>query len=118
MSVRASEERVTPSRRSWLAGLGLAALLGAFGDAAAVAAAPAPASVFEESRSLAIDAARSRLRLFVAEYPEEPTGGVPADAPECPLSSADGLALVGTQVGAARDVDLRLQPAPWEGRTT
>ena len=68
-------------------------------------------------RSLAIEAARTRLRLFVDDNPEA-VEGLPADAPECPLISVQAFNDVASVVGAERNADLRLQLDPWLGRTT
>jgi hypothetical protein len=77
-----------------------------------------PSTVFDVSPSLAIEAARTRLRLFANDNPEPADGSVPANLPECPLISVDALNGVASTVGAARSVDLRLQLDPWLGRTT
>src|SRR5262245_49806440 len=77
-----------------------------------------PSTVFDVSPSLAIEAARTRLRLFTDANPEPADGSVPANLPECPLISVDALNGVASSVGAARAVDLRLQLDPWLGRTT
>jgi hypothetical protein len=77
-----------------------------------------PSTVFDVSPSLAIEAARTRLRLFANDNPEPADGSVPATLPECPLISVDALNGVASTVAAARSVDLRLQLDPWLGRTT
>jgi hypothetical protein len=80
--------------------------------------AAAPANVFDVSRSLAIEAARTRLRLFVNDNPEPAEGSVPADQAECPLISIESFTNLATVVGADRGADLRVQLDPWLGRTT
>jgi Putative peptidoglycan binding domain len=77
-----------------------------------------PASVFDVSPSLAIEAARTRLRLFVDDNPEAAEGTVVADLPECPLISVESINDVASVVGQERGADLRLQLDPWLGRTT
>jgi hypothetical protein len=77
-----------------------------------------PSSVFDVSPSLAIEAARTRLRLFTNDNPEPADGSVPANRPECPLISIDAMNGAASAVGAARGVDLRLQLDPWLARTT
>ena len=75
-------------------------------------------TVFDVSPSLAIEAARTRLRLFTNDNPESPEGAIPADLPECPLVSAESLAAVAATVAGDQQADLRLQSDPWLGRTT
>jgi hypothetical protein len=94
-----------------------AALFIGAGDAAAAQHAR-PSTVFDVSPSLAIEAARTRLRLFATENPEPTDESVPAILPECPLISVDAFNGVASTVAAARSVDLRLQLDPWLGRTT
>ncbi len=104
--------------RWWAAVVALtAAVLAGAGDPAAAQEAR-PSTVFDVSPSLAIEAARTRLRLFADDNPEPADGSVPANLPECPLISVDALNGVASTVGAARSVDLRLQLDPWLGRTT
>jgi hypothetical protein len=104
--------------RWWAAVVALtAAVLAGAGDPAAAQEAR-PSTVFDVSPSLAIEAARTRLRLFADDNPEPADGTVPANLPECPLISVDALNGVASTVGAARSVDLRLQLDPWLGRTT
>ena len=76
-----------------------------------------PDTVFDVSPSLAIEAARTRLRLFVDDNPEvaRVAGGC---LPECPLISVQAFNDVASVVGAERSADLRLQLDPWLGRTT
>jgi hypothetical protein len=82
------------------------------------AQAPAPENVFDVSPSLAIEAARTRLRLFVGENPEPAEGSAPVDRPACPLIAADVLGNIGSVVGTQRGADLRLQLDPWLASTT
>ena len=77
-----------------------------------------PSSVFDVSPSLAIEAARTRLRLFVADNPESVDGAAVADLPECPLISVESFNDVASVVSTERGVDMRLQLDPWLGRTT
>jgi hypothetical protein len=105
-------------RRQWAAAVGLVAVVTAAVAESAAASPVQPATVFEVSRSLAIEAARTRLRLFVDDNPEADAGSVPADLPECPLISVASLGDVASVVGSARSVDIRLQADPWLGRTT
>src|SRR5262245_36163772 len=104
------------SRWAVVAALSSAVLIGVSGPAAAQQA--RPSTVFDVSPSLAIEAARTRLRLFASDNPEPADGSVPANLPECPLISVDALNGVASTVGVARSVDLRLQLDPWVGRTT
>jgi Putative peptidoglycan binding domain len=83
----------------------------------AVAQQAQPDTVFDVSHSLAIEAARTRLELFVEDHPESPDGALPVDLPECPLIAVQGLIDVATTVGSERNADLRLQLDPWLGRT-
>src|SRR5688572_14912649 len=114
MSERAAQRR---SGRRWAAAVVLTTtvLAGASGSASAQ---EPPASVFDVSPSLAIEAARTRLRLFVDANPEATEGSPVADLPECPLISVESLSAVASVVGAERGADLRLQRDPWPGRTT
>jgi hypothetical protein len=108
------------ARASWAVLLGAVALVGGAGPASATAAFAehaAPTFVFDESRSLAIEAARTRLALFVDEHPVEATGDAVTDAPECPLSPVGTLSTVASLVASQRSVDLRLQLDPWLGGT-
>jgi Putative peptidoglycan binding domain len=82
----------------------------------AVAQQSPPGTVFDVSPALAIEAARTRLRLFVDDNPE--AAGLPADPPECPLISVQAFNDIASVVGAERSADLRLQLDPWLGRTT
>ena len=111
------------SGRTWAAATVLAAtalattaIVGAHGSVAAQQ--EPPTSVFDVSPSLAIEAARTRLRLFVNDNPEAVEGGVVADLPECPLISVDSFNDIASVVAADRNADLRLQLDPWLGRTT
>ena len=74
--------------------------------------------MFDVSPSLAIEAARTRLRLFVQENPEAVDGSVVAEQPECPLISVESFNDLAGVVAAERSADLRLQLDPWLGRTT
>ncbi len=105
--------------RSWAAAcrrLTTTAIVGA-NDSVSAQQEP-PASVFDVSPSLAIEAARTRLRLFVDDNPEAVEGAVVADLPECPLISVESFNDIASVVGAERGADLRLQLDPWLGRTT
>ena len=84
----------------------------------AVAQQVRPANVFDVSPSLAIEAARTRLRLFVEDNPEAVDGSVVAEQPECPLISVESFNGLAGVVAAERSADLRLQLDPWLGRTT
>jgi hypothetical protein len=105
------------SGRGWAAAVVLATAVIAGANGVVNAQQAPPDSVFDVSPSLAIDAARTRLRLFVDENPEVVAGTV-ADLPECPLISVESLNEVASVVGAERGVDLRLQLDPWLGMTT
>ena len=83
----------------------------------AMAAQPAgsvrPATVFEVARSLAIEAARARLGLFVDDFPLPADGSAPASPSEpCPLASPETM----TTAGVAPNIGLQLDP--WLGGTT
>ena len=84
----------------------------------AVAQQVGPTNVFDVSQSLAIEAARARLGLFVQENPEAVDGSVVAEQPECPLISIESFNGLSGVVAAERSADLRLQLDPWVGRTT
>ncbi len=106
------------SAGSWAAAAVLAttAMVGSNGSVGAQQ--EPPASVFDVSPSLAIEAARTRLRLFVDDNPELAEGAGVADLPECPLISVGALNDIVSVVGTERAADLRLQLDPWLGRTT
>ena len=104
--------------RTWAAAAVLTTTVGVVANGSVIAQQEPPASVFDVSPSLAIEAARTRLRLFVDDNPEAADGSVVADLPECPLISVDSFNDVASVVGAERGADLRLQLDPWLGRTT
>lgn len=108
------------SRRSARCGAGAALVMALVTVAGGVgAAAPAaPASVFDESRTLAIEAARTRLRLFAGDFPEAADGTAPTDRPECPALSAESASGLAAAVGAEQGAGLTLQLDPWLARTT
>jgi hypothetical protein len=89
----------------------------AVGSGSAEAQQAEPSVVFEVSRSLAIEAARTRLRLFAEDNPEPADGTAPVDLPECPLVSVESFNGIAGGVGTERGADLRLQLDPWLGRT-
>lgn len=78
-----------------------------------------PESVFATARSLAIEAARARLGLFVDDNPV-PAEGSQAAAPTeaCPLASPDTLTSAATAISAAGSVNLHVQVDPWVAGTT
>ncbi len=72
-----------------------------------------PETVFEVSRSLAIEAARVRLALFVRENPLPADGSAPAPPSEpCLLATPD------TMTAAAVPQNIGLHLDPWLGGTT
>ncbi|MDF2732808.1 MAG: hypothetical protein K0S92_1441 [Desertimonas sp.] len=77
-----------------------------------------PANVFDVSPSLAIEAARTRLRLFVEANPEAVDGSTVANQPECPLISVESFSGLANVVAAESGADRQLQLDPWLGRTT
>ena len=102
---------------TWRAAL-LAVVAFAGQGAAAVAsqgpaAAPHQQSVFEFSRSLAIEAARARLGLFIQANPL-PAEGVEQTPPSaaCPLASPDTM----STLGVAQNIGFQLDP--WLGGST
>ena len=94
----------------------VAVVVGGVAGPTASAGAPGtvrPTSVFDVSSSLAIEAARARLGLFVADHPL-PVDGSPPAAPSdpCPLASPDTM----TAVGVSQNIGLQLDP--WLAGTT
>src|SRR5262245_8463193 len=81
--------------------VGLAAAFTAAVSGSALAQPEQATTVFDVSRSLAIEAARTRLRLFVDDNPEPAEGDITADQPECPLISTESLGNVASVVGSA-----------------
>lgn len=80
-------------------------------------AAPRPASVFSASRSLALEAARARLALFVADNPLPVSGAAPVPpSAACPLASPDIVTAAAAAVSAA--APLQPQIDPWVAGTT
>ena len=104
-----------PRRRARWGAAALAVMTAVAGQTVFAQESP-PGAVFDVSPALAIEAARTRLRLFVDDNPE--AAGSPVDAPECPLISVQAFNDVASVVGAERNADLRLQLDPWLGRTT
>src|SRR5688572_16471206 len=77
-------------RRALVAVATLAVTIGTVAEPAA-AQQVRPANVFNVSPSLAIEAARTRLRLFVEANPEAVDGSTVANQPECPLISVESF---------------------------
>jgi len=78
-----------------------------------------PGSVFAASRSLAIEAARARLRLFVVANPAPvPGSDAPSPTASCPLASTETLTSAASALSAARGVNLQVQVDPWLGGTS
>ena len=78
---------------------------------------PRPASVFTASRSLALEAARARFALFVADNPLPENGAAPAPASAaCPLASPEALTLAASALSAP--APLQPQVDPWVAGTT
>lgn len=72
-----------------------------------------PASVFEVSPSLALEAAHARFDLIVRDSPPPPAGtDVPPPSAACPLASPDAIRAEGEAVGMQPQVD------PWLAGTT
>jgi hypothetical protein len=71
-----------------------------------------PTSVFEFSRSLAIEAGRVRLSLFVQDHPLPADGAAPAPPTDpCPVASPDTLSTAGVPQNIGFQLD------PWLGST-
>jgi hypothetical protein len=107
------------ARRSGVAGRVAAAAIvatlawGGIATAAQPEPSARPATVFETSRALAIEAARVRLSLFADDHPLPADGTAPALPSEpCPLASPD------TMTTAAVTQNIGLQLDPWLGGTT
>ena len=106
-------------RAAALAVMMVIATAGGAAHADRATAADRPGSVFDTSRSLAIEAARARLALFVRDNPA-PVPGAEPTLPNvaCPLASAETVASVGTALGTERGVNLQLQTDPFAASTT
>ena len=93
------------------------AAIGAPVASAAAPEAPRPMSVFEASRSLALEAARARFALFVEDNPLPEGGAEPAPpSVACPLAAPETMTSAAGAVGSS--APLQPQVDPWVAGTS